>query len=195
VVGSVELRVDTDDAMAWWRPLAQAVLAAPHLLWTGVLSVASVGLAVVGFVCVLATGRVPGWLAAFHVLTLRQRVRTYSYWFALRTGYPPMAWQMRLDDPGDDRSVVVDAQPVTRMRRRDALGRVVVLLHLAVLVPIGLVMDACYPFWILLAAANRGWPAPLRRFLVAVERWVVAFAAYSLFVTNDRPAFGLRAWT
>jgi hypothetical protein len=190
----VELHVRTEDELAWWRPLAQAVLAAPHLLWVGALSAVSVGLAVVATACVLAAGRVPRALVAVQVLTLRERVRCYSYWFALRTGYPPMAWRPSIDDPGDDPSVRVSATPADRFRRRDVAGRLVVLGHLVVLVPIGLVMDACYPMWILLAAANRGWPPSFRRLLVCVERWVVALAAYELYITNERPAFGLRAY-
>ena len=190
----MDLRVAVEDELAWWHPLAQAVLAAPHLLWVGALSVASVGFAMVALLSVLLVRRVPRVILGLQVLTLRERVRCYSYWFALRTGFPPIAWQPRVDDPGDDPAVSVSAAPATHFRRRDVLGRVAVLAHLVVLIPIGLVMDACYPMWILLAAANRGWPGPFRRFLVAVECWVVAFAAYELFVTNERPAFGLRAY-
>ena len=194
-VGELLVRVDAEEDLAWWRPLAQAVLAAPHLLWTGALTAASVGFAVVGGLCVLVVGRHPTGLAKLHALTLRERVRTYSYWFALRTSYPPMALRPALEDPGDDpaTNVTVAPTPATAFRRRDALARIVVVPHLVVLIPIGLVMDACYPMWIALAAANRGWPSPFRRFLVAVERWVVAVAAYALFLTNERPAFGLRA--
>src|SRR3954470_14872881 len=110
-VGMVRVELDAEETLAWWRPLAQAVLAVPHLLWTGVLTAASIGLAVVGALSVLLVGRLPRWLVAFHVLTLRERVRCYSYWFALRTGVPPMAFARRLDDPGDDPRVRVDCVP------------------------------------------------------------------------------------
>jgi hypothetical protein len=188
------VRVVEEPSLAWWRPLAQAVLAAPHLLWTGALSAASFGFAFVTAACVLVSGRAPRSLAALHALTLRERVRCYSYWFALRTGHPPLASRPQLADPGDDPKVTVDVVAAVGFRRVDALARLIVLpVHLVVLVPIGAVMDACYPLWIALAAVNGGWPPAFRRFLVAVEQWVVALAAYALFLTNERPAFGLRA--
>jgi hypothetical protein len=72
-------------------------------LWTGALSAASFGLAFVTAACVLVSGRAPRSLAAVHALTLRERVRCYSYWFALRTGHPPLAWHPQLADPGTTR--------------------------------------------------------------------------------------------
>jgi hypothetical protein len=192
----VEVDVRVEERLEWWHPLVQSVAATPHLLLTGVLSGLSVVVGAATAIVVLLTGRVPDVVVRFQVMTLRERVRCFSYWFALRTGYPPIdlsltAWP----DRGDDRSVSVSFRPSAggvTIRRRDVPARLLLVGHLAVLVPIALFLDACYPMWILLAAANRGWPAPLRRFLVAVEHWVVSLAAYGLLLTDVPPAFGLR---
>lgn len=194
MAGELVVEVRVEERMAWWRPLWQAVAAGPHLIVTGVLSALSIVVLVVIAGAVLITGRVPARLAAFQVMTLRERVRCYSYWFALRTGHPPFSVALRPDDPGDDPMVGVDATPVRTIRRRDVFRRLLLLGHLVALVPIGVVMDACYPLWIALAAANGGWPPAFRRFLVAVEQWVVAVAGYALFITDTPPAFGLAAY-
>ena len=194
MAGELVVEVRVEERMAWWRPLWQAVAAGPHLIVTGAVSVLCLVVMVLIAGAVLLTGRVPARLAAFQVLTLRERVRCYSYWFALRTGHPPITLALRADDPGDDPMVRVDATPVRTIRRRDVFRRLLLLGHLVVLVPVGIVMDACYPLWITLAAVNGGWPPAFRRFLVAVEQWVVAVAGYGLFVTDTPPAFGLRAY-
>ena len=194
MAGELVVEVRVEERMAWWRPLWQAVAAAPHLIVTGAVSVLCLFVMVLIAVAVLVTGRVPARLAAFQVVTLRERVRCYSYWFALRTGHPLINLALRADDPGDDPSVRVDARPARSIRRRDVFRRLLLLGHLVVLVPIGIVMDACYPLWIGLAAVNGGWPPAFRRFLVAVEQWVVAVAGYGLFVTDTPPAFGLAAY-
>lgn len=194
MAGELVLEVRVEERMAWWRPLWQAVAAGPHLIVTGVVSVLCLVVMVVIAGAVLLAGRVPARLAAFQVMTLRERVRCYSYWFALRTGHPPIDLTLRADDPGGDPMVRVNATPVRTIRRRDVFRRLLLLGHLVVLVPIGIVMDACYPLWIALAAVNGGWPPAFRRFLVAVEQWVVAVAGYGLFVTDTPPAFGLAAY-
>jgi hypothetical protein len=194
MAGELVVEVRVEERMAGWRPLWQAVAAGPHLVVTGAVSVLSLLVMVLIAGVVLVTGRVPARLAAFQVMTLRERVRCYSYWFALRTGHPPFDLALRADDRADDPMVRVDATPVRTVRRRDVFRRLLLLGHLVALVPIGVVMDACYPLWIALAAVNGGWPPAFRRFLVAVEQWVVAVAGYGLFVTDTPPAFGLAAY-
>ena len=191
----IEIRIHIDADLPWWRPLVNAVAAAPHLLVTGALSVASVGVAVVIGIAVAVTGRVPSLLVRFQVMTLRERVRCYSYWFALREAHPPFALALRLDDPGDDPATTVSlSSPPKRLERGSLVVHWLrVVPHLAVLLPIAVVMDVCYPVWIVLAAANRGWPESFARILVAVERWVAHLALYALLATDTPPKFGLVA--
>ena len=167
----------------------------PHGLLTGATSAASIALAVVTGVTVIVTGRVPAWVVAFQAMTVRERVRTFGHFFVLRTDVPPVSLAIVADDPGDDPRATVTVPGGTRRTSRfEALARPFVLVpHLLVLLPIGLVMDACYPVWMLLVAVNRGWPPSMARLLGAVEHWVGSLALYATFATDERPAFGLAA--
>ena len=190
----VELRRG-DGAVEWWRALLQWVGSVPHLLLTGVTSAASFVLAVLIGPVVVASGRVPARVVAFQAMAARERVRCFGYFFVLRTDRPPVNLSSSAADPGDD-PVVTVAVPAgaRRSSRVEALARPFVLVpHLLVLLPIGLVMDACYPLWMLLVAANRGWPPSMARLLLAVEQWVARLALYATFATDERPPFGLVA--
>jgi hypothetical protein len=170
-------------------------LCLPHLLYTGALTAASLAAAVCMGILVAVSGRVPARLAAFQALTIRERVRCYSYFFVLRSDCPAYPHTATLADPGGDRLVSVSVVAPPQASRWSLLVRPFVAVpHLVVLVPIGLVMDACYPVWMLIAAANRGWPEGFERFLIRVEKWVGAVLAYLLLVTNEAPRFGLAAY-
>ena len=194
VAGEPVVRVEVERELAWWQPFANALRSGPHGFVAGVLSVASIPVAVMIGAVVAVTGRVPRRLVAFQVLTVRERVRAYSLLFSLRTSHPPFSFALSLADPGDDPASHV-ALPSVPALGRGALVRHVarVVPHLVVLVPIGVVMDVCLPVWLTLAAVNRGWPEPFVRFLVAVERWVAHLALYALLATDVPPAFGLAA--
>ena len=189
----IEVTVRVERELDWWRPPVNALCSAPHGLATGVLAVASVVVAVVIGLAVALTGRAPAVLVRFQVMTLRERVRCYSYFFALRSSHPPFSFALQLEDPGDDPMTSVAVRPRTVARAALVVHWVRVVPHLLVLLPIAVVMDACYPVWILLCAANRGWPESFARFLVAIERWVAHLALYALLVIDEPPAFGLAA--
>ena len=188
-------RIDVEPEVAWWRPLVHIALCVPHLIVTGVLSAASGAVAIAIGVALLVSGRVPRTLALFQVMTLRERVRCYSYFFVLRTSHPPFNFALADRDPGDDPMTSFSVVIPERMSRLSLFTRTLTLLpHALVLLPIGVIMDACYPVWMVLAAMNRGWPPSLARSLVAIERWVAAVFLYGLLVTDEAPAFGLRAY-
>lgn len=189
-----DIRVEVERSIEWWRPFVQWLLSVPHLLLSGALTLASIAVALVIGIAVLATGRVPRRLAAFQVLTLRERVRCYTYFFLLRRTAPPFATRVANVDPGDDPLVTVTIVPPATAPRGSILRVFMVAGHLAVLLPIGVVMDACYGLWAVVAAANRGWPPGFERFLVCVERWVLAVAMYLLMVSNEPPRFGVQAY-
>lgn len=185
------LEIRTHPQLEWWRPLMQWFLCLPHLLYLGALTVLAFGAAVGVAAAVLATGRVPRRLGAFQVMYLRVRARCFSCFWVLRTSVPPYATTATATDPGDDPMVIVSLDVPERLPRTAVLTRpLVVLPHLLVLAPIGIVLDVCYPVWMLVAAVNRGWTPGTAAFLVRVERWVVAALGYALLVTDQRPVFG-----
>lgn len=187
----LEIRIDPQ--LEWWRPLVQWFLCLPHLLYVGVLTVLAFGAAVGVAASVLATGRVPRRLGAFQVMYLRERARCFSCFWVLRTSVPPYATGLTTTvDPGDDPMVTVSLDVPERLPRTAALTRpLAVLPHLLVLAPIGIVLDVCYPVWMLVAAVNRGWTPGTAAFLVRAEGWVVAAVGYAFLVTDRRPGFGV----
>lgn len=189
------MHIEAQSAMERWRPLVQWFLCIPHVLYTGLLAGASVIVAVVIGVVLLVTGRIPQRLAAFQVLTLRERVRCYSYFFVLRSSRPPYPTSISAVDPGDDPLVTVTVDtPTTAPRWSLVVRPLLAIPHLVLLLPIGLVMDACYPVWMVLASANGGWPEGMERTLIRVERWVAAVAMYLTYATNEVPRLGLAAY-
>lgn len=187
----MDVRVTVEREVPWWRFLVQWVLCIPHLLHSGALAALS-GLAWIPMaVAVLVTGRVPRRLAEFQVLCLRERVRAYSYFFVLRRAYPPHATAMTAVDPGDDPLTSVAFELPSEVPRGAVLRAVVMIPHVLVLGPVGLVMDFGYPVLVLLGAVNRGWPEPVEEFLVRVERWVLGVISFVVFIEDEAPPFGL----
>lgn len=174
----VTLTVAVDHEYEWWRPLVSPVVNLPIILWQAVLTAVSGPLAIVGALVVLATGRLPDPLARFHVHALEIRARAYGALFALAR-HPAAVLEVRVEQPPS---------------RWESITRpVAAIVHLFVLVPIAVCLDALLPLWLLVAAVNRGWPAPMLRSLVAAERWIVHLVLWVTMVTNERPAFGLAA--
>jgi hypothetical protein len=189
----VTIEVQRD--IARWRPIVRFFACIPHLVWTGVLQLASVIVSFVIAGAVLLTGRVPVALGAFQVLCLRERVRCYSYFFVLRSSAPPMATAVSTEDPGDDPFVVVSATPPVVTDRGSVLRRPLTLLgHLVVLLPLGLFLDLLYPVWMVLLVVRGRWPEKVLRLVLEVERWVGALVLYVTYASDHRPAFGLTAY-
>src|SRR5437899_12426742 len=165
--------IEADEQLPPWRPLVQWLLAVPHLLYTTALIAASVvvWLGIAG--CVLATGQVPARLAEFQVFALRERVRTYSYFFALRSSYPPFATEIIAFDPGDDPPTHVAADgPIVVDRWSPCVRLFKMLPHLLALVPLGIVLDVLYPVWMVAAALTRCWPEGAAIVLIRIVGWL-----------------------
>ena len=188
--------IRTESQMRRWRPLVQWLLCVPHLLYTGLLALASVVAALVVAAVVLVTGRVPTRLLAIHALSLRQRARTFSYFWLLRSTRPPYAIGATFEDRGDDDLVIVSfAPPATTTSRLAPLVRLVILIPQAIVLQlIAIALDLTYPLWALYAAVNGGFPEKVSHQLALLETWVVAVLRYALLLTDDAPAFGLAAY-
>jgi len=171
---------ELDHRVTWWRPLVQWVPCVPHNLVAGVLALLQIVVAALTAPYVVATGRVPAWVGRFHHRVLRHRASTFAFFFVLRTAFT-------------DVPVPFDGAPARRMSRWAPLGRpFAVLPQIVLLLPVGLVLDLCYPVWMVAIAVNGGWPPALRRRLVAVEAWVVMIIAYAFLATDERPT--VAAW-
>ncbi len=95
------VEIQRPERIANWRPIGQLILVIPHhvILHTVLNLVASLT-AIVAWVTVLATGKLPPGIAAFHATYVRYRARTFSYMQCLTDKYPPFDYAPSTDDPG-----------------------------------------------------------------------------------------------
>lgn len=112
------LQVDAPERIGHWRPLVQWLLDVPRLVLLFCLSVASLVVAVLSWLAILATGQLPAGMARFQVLTLRYRERVYLHAKGLIGEAPPLAWAGTPVDPDDCPHVVVSVQPAAAGRNR-----------------------------------------------------------------------------
>jgi hypothetical protein len=182
--------IEAHSRVTWWRPIVQGVLCIPHILWTVVLTVTAVAAMLGGWAFVLAGRPIPSRITGLQVLMLRERVRAYSYFFVLRSDYPPFATSATFGDPGDDPLVAVSAWPPREVPRRAVLRIFEVFPLVVVLLLIGALLNFGYPLWMVLAAIGGGWSPAVERFLVDVELRVAAIIAYVMILTDERPALG-----
>src|SRR3954469_4290785 len=183
--------IQAEQRVAWWRPLVQWAMCIPHLVYNLVLQAAALVVWLITAICVIVTGRIPARLAEFQIFALRERVRTYSYLFVLRTSYPPFATEISSLEPGDDPAVHVDAiGPINVPRWTPIMRPLVILPSLIVLVPIGALLDLLYPVLMLAVGFNEGWPSAFARFLVRVEEWTGEVLLYLFMATDHAPRLG-----
>ena len=96
------ITIDRPERMANWRPIGQLILVLPHwIILHTVLNVVASLTAIYAWFAVLATGRLPAGVAAFHATYVRYRARTFSYMTFLTDKYPPFDFGPSIEDPGD----------------------------------------------------------------------------------------------
>ena len=95
------IEIEQPERMANWRPLLQWILVIPHwvVLHTVLNIVASIT-AIVAWVTVLATAKLPPGIAAFHASYVRYRARTFSYLWCVTDKFPPFDFKGSAEDPG-----------------------------------------------------------------------------------------------
>jgi len=182
---------DPPERVANWRPLVSWLLAIPHFIVLYVLQIVSGIVAVVSWLVVLVTGRLPDGLAGVQAMYLRYALRTYTYAMFLRAEYPPFGFETTAADPGDDTRVRVDFEPqLTDRNRVTVLFRLFVAIPQLVVVSVlgfaaGLVTFAAF-FAVLFTGR---WPAGMRDFVLNVWRWWLRVETYVLLLTDLYPPF------
>ena len=93
--------IDRPERIANWRPIGQTILVLPHyVVLHTVLNIAASITAIIAWFTVLATGKLPPGIAAFHATYVRYRARTFSYLSFLTDKYPPFDFSPSTEDPG-----------------------------------------------------------------------------------------------
>ena len=116
------------------------VLAVPHILVWLVLMVASLALALLGWVAALAMGRLPDPIRRFQIATLVYVTRVAGYLVLLTDRFPPFPWQTSGAYPVS--VAVADPAPLPRLRTLVALPLAVPAIATAILFGVVAVMLA-----------------------------------------------------
>jgi Domain of unknown function (DUF4389) len=184
---------DPPERVANWRPLANWLLAIPHLLIVGALRYVAQVLAVVCWFIILFTGRLPAELANFQVMYLRYYLRTSVFAGFLDEEYPPFGFAMTPDDPGGDPRVRVDVVAQLEQRNRVTVGFRLILAipQLIVLAVLSLAVFVVLMIAFFAVLFTGRWPAGLREFTLGVLRWWLRVEAYLLLLTDEYPPFTL----
>lgn len=144
------ITIDRPERIANWRPIGQAILVLPHyVVLHTVLNVVASVTAIIAWFTVLATGKLPPGIAAFHATYVRYRARTFSYMQFLTDKYPPFDFSPSTDDPGGA-GISVSVSPRLEGRNRiNVLFRFIVpFAWLTLIGMIGLMSGFDLPAWV-----------------------------------------------
>lgn len=182
--------IRTPGRLANWRPLAQWILAIPHLLIASALASVSGALWIVTWFVILFTGRLPASLANFQVMILRYTARAELYAGFLHDQFPPFDFSLQPDDPGGS-PVVIDVVPQLDDRNRLTVGlrfiwAIPAVVYAFVIAVVGIVCWVAAFFAILFTGR---WPHPLYAWAMRMQRTSIRLSAYVLLLTDEYPPF------
>lgn len=182
--------VRSPDQIAQWRPLVQWIMALPHLIIAVALEQVTGAVAVVSWIIILFTGRLPVGLANFQILILRYTTRAEVYAGFLHDEYPPFDFTMSAAEPGGT-PVDLSIEPVLEDRNRLTVGlrliwAIPALLYALLIVIVGAICWFLSFFAILFTGR---WPEGLRGWVMKMLRVSVRANAYLLLLTDEYPPF------
>jgi hypothetical protein len=185
MAGQYPLTIDIGypDVRARWSVLARLPLGLPVVFFSLLLNIGAT-LAIWG--AILVSGRVPSWLFAYQVHVGRWHTRAAAYLLLVTDDYPvfegeyPVTYE--LAGP-----VSVARWKVIVWKFITAIPHLVVLFVLTVvLVPVTAVA------WLAVVITGRH-PRPLHSYAAGMVRWYARLAVYLQSLTDEFPAFSLRA--
>ena len=159
------------------------ILAVPHFIVLYALGIAASVVVIIGWFGALATGRLPGFAAAYLSGYLRWYCRTAAYLLLLTDEYPPFA----LDDT---------AYPVRVAVGHGRLGRLAVLFRVILAIPAaiasmllvyGVLSIVILIAWLTALVAGK-LPVSLHQAFAAVLRYVIRYYCYLYLLTDAYPA-------
>lgn len=173
-----------------WRPLAQWLLAVPHLIVAGAMEYLAGALWFVSWVWIVFTGRLPAGIASLQVMIIRYTSRAHAYAGFLHDGYPPFEFAATTDEPGGT-PVDVTFAPTDDGRDRLTCGLrfvwAIPAVLFALLVAVVGVLAWIAAFFAVLATGR--WPDGLRAWVARTLRVWIRVQAYVMFLTDDYPPF------
>ncbi len=187
----LQLSLASPDGIARWRPLVHWFLVIPQWIVAYVLLAVAGILQIAAFFTVIFTRQVPKSIYDFIVMAHRYSWRIFSYALFMRESYPPFAFELLDDDPGDDPAILSMAPPVM-------LNRWLPLVKWLLLIPqyivvffllIGVYVVSIVAFFGVIFTGK--WPEGMKRFVIGVVRWSARVSMYQYFLTDVYPPFSL----
>ena len=121
---------DAPEKVANWRPVANWLLAIPHLVILYGLRILAQVVGVISWFTVLFTGELPESFANIQAMYMRYELRTYTFYLFMCEEYPPFAFGMTPTDSGEDPRVRVEFQP-----QLDDRNRLTVVFRIILVIP------------------------------------------------------------
>lgn len=178
--------------IARWRPLAQWLLAIPHLAIAWALGYLRNVLTLISLVTVLVTRRIPRPIFDAIAMIYRYEWRAVSYALFLHADYPPFDFTTSAEDDELEPHTSLSISFPDQLNRWKPLYKwLLALPHYVVVVALAIV--ACFAFLVGFFAvlATGEYPHRIRDFLVAVYRYGLRVQAYVGLLTDSYPPFTL----
>jgi len=175
-----------------WRPIANWLLAIPHLVVLYALLLVERALAFLSFFLVLFTTEIPEPILNFRAMTYRYWWRVFTYAGFMRNEYPPFSFTSVTEDDAID-PATYSLDPPGQMQRWAPLYKwILAIPHYFVLFFLEIV---AFFVWIIAFFAvifTGEFPQVLRDFNLGVMRWFLRVDAYVFFMTDEYPPFSLQ---
>ena len=186
------LQIDTPERIANWRPLVQWLLLIPHYVVLSVLGAVSVVAAVISWVVIVLTAKLPAGIAGLQAMFLRYSAAVAAYAEFLTTQYPPFDFDTSLADPGRTQTSVSFSPALEGRSRLTVLFRILTIIpaHIFYLV-ITFISTICVLFGFLAVLFTGRWPEGLRRFVAGAHAVGLRHNAYGLLLTDQYPPFSV----
>ena len=183
-----QLDVRTPDRIANWRPLVQWIMAIPHFIIMYFVMIVAEVVAVVSWIVILFTGKLPEGLANVGCMALRYQARVQSFAGFLHAEYPPFEFSSTPADPGGT-PVSVSFQPTLDDRNRltCALRLIWMIPAAIVTMIIALIGGICWFLGFFAVLFTGRWPAGLLDWVMKSMRASLRLSAYAFLLTDEYP--------
>jgi hypothetical protein len=190
--GEEFLVVDSPYEVARWRPLANVVLAVPHLVIASALGRLANVVFAVYWLAFLFTGKLNPGMYSLMTMSERYNQRSTGFLVGWSERYPPFDFTPGPNDDAAYRPITLDLPNApTTAPRTAALNILKAIPHYFVLLfyAIGAVAVAIAAWFAVLFTGT--WPHAMRNFLVRFANYYYRVWSYVTMVATDYPRFGL----
>jgi hypothetical protein len=175
--------------VANWRVIGNPILAIPHLIYLGVLSLVVGVITVIAWFSILFTGKYPESMYDFAAGVMRYQWRVVSYYYFMREPYPAFGTQGTLADPGGDPATFSITYPGELSRGLIWIKWLLAIPAFVVLFVyiLGVYVALIVAFFTVLFTGK--WPENWRAYTIRVMRYSFKVNAYYNLMTDVYPGF------